>query len=515
VVEYFDIGGLPVAALAAQGAGQRPSGDAPLARPGFEAVVIGEPARAFYGNQFGLTFRLFVHYGVALWVPEVGGRIDPGSDAHDLVMSLYGGMSKGERNRIKIRVRTAMAAQAAGEGRFLGGRPPYGYRLADAGPHPNPGKASVRQRLHSLEPGPETTPVVARIFQEYASGRGLYAIAEGLTRDGILSPSAHDRTRNPHRCGLAWSKAAVRVILTNPRYTGMQVWNRQRRDEVLIDVDDSLWATRAGCAGIASRPGCAPPPSPISPSSAWSCSKRCRSGSAAARTGPAAASRGPPPHPYVLKGLIRCGVCERRMEGIWNNDRPYYWCRFPEEYALANRIEHPRSVYLREDVLTGPLDHWLAGLFDPLCLDRTIDALACAAEEEASPEDASIIEARRVLAETEVQLARYRAACDAGAEPAVVVGWIAETQARRARAEQVLRSPGHRQRMTRDEIAALARTLGDAWATLQDADPADKAEVDRQLGLELTYRPSEKLVEVKAEPPGIWRKKLGRWVGCS
>ena len=72
-----------------------------LANParGFDAVVIGEPQRAFYGNQFGLTFPVFVHYGVSLWVPEVGGAIDPGSDAHDLVMSLYGGMSKGERNR--------------------------------------------------------------------------------------------------------------------------------------------------------------------------------------------------------------------------------------------------------------------------------------------------------------------------------------------------------------------------------------------------------------------------------
>jgi hypothetical protein len=41
---------------------------------GFEAVVIGEPQRAFYGNQYGLTFPVFVHYHVQLWVPEVGGK---------------------------------------------------------------------------------------------------------------------------------------------------------------------------------------------------------------------------------------------------------------------------------------------------------------------------------------------------------------------------------------------------------------------------------------------------------
>jgi DNA invertase Pin-like site-specific DNA recombinase len=118
---------------------------------GFDAVVIGEPQRAFYGNQFGLTFPVFVHYGVGLWVPEVGGAVDPGSDAHDLMMSLYGGISKGERNRIKTRVRSAMAAQAAIEGRFLGGRPPYGYQLVNAGPHPNPSKAAIGQQLRRLE----------------------------------------------------------------------------------------------------------------------------------------------------------------------------------------------------------------------------------------------------------------------------------------------------------------------------------------------------------------------------
>ena len=106
---------------------------------------MGEPQRAFYGNQFGNTFPVFAHYGVPLWVPEVGGPIDPDNEAHDLIMSVFGGVSKGERNRIKIRVRTAMAAQAQLEGRFLGGRPPYGYKLIDAGPAPQPGQGRRRQ----------------------------------------------------------------------------------------------------------------------------------------------------------------------------------------------------------------------------------------------------------------------------------------------------------------------------------------------------------------------------------
>ncbi len=71
---------------------------AALADPdrGFGAVVIGEPQRAFYGSQFGNTFPLFAHWGVPLWVPEVGGAIDPGNEAHDLIMSVFGGISKGD-----------------------------------------------------------------------------------------------------------------------------------------------------------------------------------------------------------------------------------------------------------------------------------------------------------------------------------------------------------------------------------------------------------------------------------
>src|SRR4249919_110443 len=134
---------------------------------GFAGVVIGEPQRAFYGNQFSLTFPVFTHYGVQLWVPEVGGPVDPGSEAHDLVMNLFGGMSKGERTRIQLRTRAAMSDLASRTDRFLGGRPPYGYRLVDAGPHPNPGRAASGQRAHRLVPDEVTAPVVRDIFESF------------------------------------------------------------------------------------------------------------------------------------------------------------------------------------------------------------------------------------------------------------------------------------------------------------------------------------------------------------
>jgi len=52
-------------------------------------------------------------------------------------MLTLGLSSKREITRTRIRVRAAMATQTREQGRYLGGRPPYGYRLADAGPHPN------------------------------------------------------------------------------------------------------------------------------------------------------------------------------------------------------------------------------------------------------------------------------------------------------------------------------------------------------------------------------------------
>src|SRR5215472_15196315 len=140
VVEFFDTG--KSRSIPPQ---RRPEASRPLAAlagpdRGFEAVVVGEPQRAFYGNQFGNTFPLFERYGVPLWVPEAGGPIDPASEAHDMIMSTFGSLPKGERNRIKVRVRAAMAAQAQLEGRYLGGAPAVRVRADRRRAAPEPGQ---------------------------------------------------------------------------------------------------------------------------------------------------------------------------------------------------------------------------------------------------------------------------------------------------------------------------------------------------------------------------------------
>lgn len=482
---------------------------AALANPqrGFDAVVIGEPQRAFYDNQYSLTMPVFSHYDVGLWVPEVGGAIDPNSEAHDLIMSVFGGMSKGERNRVKVRVRSAMASQAKIEGRFLGGRPPYGYQLADAGPHPNPGKAADGRRLHRLVPDPAAAPIVKRIFRDYLSGLGLKAIAERLTCDGIVCPSAHDRARNSHRSGTAWGASAVRVILTNPRYTGRQVWNKQRKQETLLDIEDVAagYETKLKWNGrekwIWSDTVAHEPLVSVEDLEAVQALLAQR-GTVRARL---PRDERPVTRTYVLRGRIWCGLCGRKMQGNANNGRAHYRCRYLNEYAKANHIEHPPTIYLREDAIVPRLDAWLAKAFAPHRLAETVGALAAAS---AGDDETEIAAAglRKQLADCERKLAQYRALLDEGADAATVAGWMREVEAERIAVQAKLRSSSGRQAMSPEEITAIVTALGDLVKVLADADSADKMKIYQQLGLRLTYDINANALDVELETangPGL------------
>jgi hypothetical protein len=73
------------------------------------------------------------------------------------------------------------------------------------------------------------------MFAQRLAGHSAARITRALNDAGVPCPSAADPGRNPHRTGAAWTLRTVAAILANPRYTGRQVWNRQRTDFDLVD----------------------------------------------------------------------------------------------------------------------------------------------------------------------------------------------------------------------------------------------------------------------------------------
>jgi site-specific DNA recombinase len=211
---------------------------------------------------------------------------------------------------------------------------------------------------------------------------------------------------------------------------------------------------------------------------------------------------------------MQCGLCQRRMQGNWNNGQPYYRCRYPCEYALANRVEHPKTVYVRQAEVVPPLDRWLASVFDPQHLEETCETLAEAqaailAEAQAATlaGETRLAAAWRTLAECDEKLGRYRAALEAGTDPAIVAGWIREVTALRRRTEQETRRAAA-PALSVSELRALVEELGDLVRVLDRADPAKKAQLYESLGLNLVFHPEDRRVVVEADL-GMCRVRVG------
>jgi site-specific DNA recombinase len=97
------------------------------------------------------------------------------------------------------------------------------------------------------------------------------------------------------------------------------------------------------------------------------------------------------------------------------------------------------------------------------------------------------------------KLAQYRAALDAGADPASIARWITETEAERARLKLQARRAAPKQAMSPDEIASIVNGLANLLVVLRDAEPADKTEIYSRLGLRLTYQPDGREPVVRTE----------------
>lgn len=313
-----------------------------------DAVVVGEYERAFLDGAQVRELRAVLRlYGVQLWLPEAEGPVDFDNPAHEALLSLLAKRSLTEVLRSRHRVVTAMRMQTVEQGRYLGGRPPYGYRLVNAGPHPNRALARRGVRQQRLVPDPATAPTVKLIFALRLAGHSAAGIARHLNEQTVPSPSCADADRDRHRGDAGWSLRTVVEILGNPRYTGRQVWNRTsadratrspsgRRTSVRNEQHDWAISTRIAHVLLVSEQD-------------FVTAQTIQ----ATRNSTRQADTDGGDHVYLLAGRLQCGVCGRKMDSHRSHGRAAYRCRHGHTSARTRPEGAPGNLYLREDHLLG------------------------------------------------------------------------------------------------------------------------------------------------------------------
>jgi site-specific DNA recombinase len=119
---------------------------------------------------------------------------------------------------------------------------------------------------------------------------------------------------------------------------------------------------------------------------------------------------------------------------------------------------------------------------------------------------ARIEAAKRKLADCDSRLTKYRAALDAGADPAIVAGWFAEVQGERLRAERETGQAQPAGQLTKEQVRSLVTSLKDIAAMLATADPKLKAEVYSELAISVTYDHDRRVIRLESRPETPWAR---------
>ncbi len=229
----------------------------------------------------------------------------------------------------------------------LTGRPPYGYRLVDAGPHPNRALARRGVRRQRLVPDPSTAPTVKLIFFLRLAGHSAAGIARHLNEQAVPSPSRADAERDRHKVDAGWSLRTVVEILGNPRYTGYQVWNRTSADRASrspsgrrtsVRNEQHAWAISTRIAHV-----------PLVSEQDFVTAQTIQ----ATRNSTRRADADGGECVYLLAGRLQCGTCGRKMDSHRSHGRAAYRCRHGHTSARTRPEGAPGNLYLREDHLLG------------------------------------------------------------------------------------------------------------------------------------------------------------------
>jgi site-specific DNA recombinase len=194
-------------------------------RPAFNVLVVAEQkALGREAVETQMVIKQLGQAGVEVWGYMEKCSLTPRNWLDKAMSTLRAAADEAHREQTAMRT-TEAHRQLAEKGRVTGGRV-YGYRNVDVhvgvDVHGRPLRSHVERHIIPAEEA-----VVLRIFENFASGLGLKAIAKGLTLDRIsppASPARHDGLTPP-----GWAPSTVRSILGRELYRGVVVWGRLKK----------------------------------------------------------------------------------------------------------------------------------------------------------------------------------------------------------------------------------------------------------------------------------------------
>ena len=203
-------------------------------KPPFDVLIVSEQKsigrEAF---ETGHLIKQLAQAGVEIFEYVHGQSLTPKNWLDKAMSAMRSAADEAHREQTSERVHEAHLAKVR-KGYVVGGRV-FGYRNVDimkgTDQHGRPLRSHVERVIDEIE-----AAVVVRIFELYASGLGLKAIAKRLTNEGAAHPKPF-RRKDGLQPIIGWSPATIRTIVCRDLYRGVVVWNRSRKRDDWGQVD--------------------------------------------------------------------------------------------------------------------------------------------------------------------------------------------------------------------------------------------------------------------------------------
>ncbi|WP_018885357.1 recombinase family protein [Paenibacillus massiliensis] len=172
----------------------------------FEYVLFKSISRFARDIQDGINMKRELD-SLGIGMIFIEQNIDTKTADGELMFSIHLSVAQQESEQISKRVKFGKREKAA-KGKFNGSLPPFGYKRIG----------------NQLGIDPDYSCYVKEIFRLYLyEDWGLQRIAKLFTKRGVPTPRKVTGAKN---AGKLWQQSTVKIILTNPMYTGNMVQNR-------------------------------------------------------------------------------------------------------------------------------------------------------------------------------------------------------------------------------------------------------------------------------------------------